>query len=149
MRYSNHCRTIAVLANEIWSFPRLVPGRRGLEEKDMKPTTRVARRGLAALARPARRSPSRAPPWPHPQARRSRPGRPAAVPPRCGTGALTAWLGIPGNGYAGGVVYQLALSNTSTHACTLYGYPGVSALAPGGHQLGHGHAVAPPRPTGW
>ena len=113
----------------------------------MKPTTRAARRGLAALALTcaAIAIPTTA------LAASGSPAKPAvadrqaaaAVPPRCGTGALTAWLGIPGNGYAGGAVYQLELSNTSSHACTLYGYPGVSALAPGGHQLGHAAGRGP------
>jgi Protein of unknown function (DUF4232) len=113
----------------------------------MKPTTRAARRGLAALALTctaaviptAALAASGSPAKPAAAARSAA----AAVPPRCGTGALTAWLGIPGDGYAGGVVYQLELSNTSTHACTLYGYPGVSALAPGGHQLGHAAGRGP------
>src|ERR1700691_2918412 len=106
----------------------------------MKPTTRAARRGLAALALTAAAVaiPTTA------LAASRRPAKPAhaaraaaeAVPPRCGTGALTAWLGIPGDGFAGGVNYQLELSNTSRHACSLYGYPGVSALGSGGHQLG-------------
>jgi hypothetical protein len=113
----------------------------------MKPTTRAARRGLAALALtcaavavPATALAASASP-----AKPAAPARPAApaIPPRCGTGALTAWLGIPGDGYAGGASYQLELSNTSTHACTLYGYPGVSALGPGGHQLGRGAARGP------
>ena len=106
----------------------------------MKPTTRAARRGLAALALtcaavavPATALAASA--SPAKTAARTRPAA-AAILPRCGTGALTAWLGIPGDGYAGGADYQLELSNTSAHACTLYGYPGVSALAPGGHQLG-------------
>jgi hypothetical protein len=110
----------------------------------MKPTTRAARRGLAALALTcaAIAIPSTA------LAASASPAKPArtaaaAVPPRCGTGALTAWLGIPGDGYAGGTYYQLELSNTASHACTLYGYPGVSALAPGGHQLGHAAGRGP------
>ena len=113
----------------------------------MKPTTRAARRGLAALALTcaavvipttalaASGSPAK-------PAAAARPAA-AAIPPRCGTGALTAWLGIPGDGYAGGAYYQLELSNTSGHACTLYGYPGVSALAPGGHQLGRAAGRGP------
>ena len=115
----------------------------------MKPTTRAARRGLAALALTcaavviptAALAASGSPAKPALAARAA-----AALTPRCGTGALTAWLGIPGDGYAGGVNYQLELSNTSAHTCTLYGYPGVSALGPGGHQLGsaagHGPASA-------
>jgi hypothetical protein len=114
----------------------------------MKPTTRAARRGLAALALTcaAVAIPTTA------LAASGSPAKPAAAdrsaaaatPPRCGTGALTAWLGIPGDGSAGAVSYQLELSNTSSHACTLYGYPGVSALASGGHQLGRaaGHGPA-------
>lgn len=115
----------------------------------MKPTTRAARRGLAALALTcaavvipttalaASGSPAK------PALAAQQAARPAAALPRCGTGALTAWLGIPGDGYAGGASYQLELSNTSAHACTLYGYPGVSALAPGGHQLGHAAGRGP------
>jgi hypothetical protein len=115
----------------------------------MKPTTRAARRGLAALAVTAAAvaipttalAASGSPAKPAAAARAAA----AAIPPRCGTAALTAWLGIPGDGYAGGVGYQLELSNISNHTCSLYGFPGVSALAPGGHQLGRaanrGHAV--------
>jgi hypothetical protein len=110
----------------------------------MKPTAHAARRGLAALALagaalaiPATALAASASP--------AKPARTAAVavPPRCGTGALTAWLGIPGDGYAGGADYQLELSSTSSHACTLYGYPGVSALARGGHQLGQAAGRGP------
>ena len=113
----------------------------------MKPTTRAARRGLAALALtcaavavPATALAASASPGK--TAATARPAT-AAVPPRCGTGALTAWLGIPGDGYAGGASYQLELSNTSARTCTLYGYPGVSALAPGGHQLGRAAGRGP------
>jgi hypothetical protein len=60
----------------------------------------------------------------------------AAVAPRCATGALTVWLGIPGDGAAGSTSYQLELSNTSARTCTLYGFPGVSAVSPNGGQLG-------------
>jgi hypothetical protein len=106
----------------------------------MKPTTRAARRGLAALALTAAAvaipttalAASGSPAKPAVGARAAA----AAVLPRCGTGALTAWLGIPGDAFAGGVNYQLELSNTSKHPCTLYGYPGVSALGSGGHPLG-------------
>jgi hypothetical protein len=113
----------------------------------MKPTTRAARRGLAALALTAAAvavpttalAASGSPAKPAVAARAAA----AAIPPRCGTAALTAWLGIPGDGYAGGVSYQLELSNTSNHTCSLYGFPGVSALAPGGHQLGRAAGRGP------
>ncbi len=54
---------------------------------------------------------------------------------RCYQDELRAWLGIPGNGAAGSIYYELELSNVSGQACTLYGYPGVSALT-SGHQDG-------------
>ena len=113
----------------------------------MKRTTRAARRGLAALALAgtAVAIPATALAASGSPAMTAAPARPAAaaIPSRCGTGALTAWLGIPGDGYAGGASYQLELSNTSRHACTLYGYPGVSALAPGGRQLGRAAGRGP------
>ena len=113
----------------------------------MKPTTRAARRGLAALALTCTAVviPTAALAASGHPARSATPARPAAatIPPRCGTGVLTAWLGIPGDGFAGGTSYQLELSNTSSHACTLYGYPGVSALGPGGHQLGRAAGRGP------
>jgi hypothetical protein len=113
----------------------------------MKQVTRAVRRGLAALALTcaAVAIPATALAASGSPAKTAAPARPAAaaIPPRCGTGALTAWLGIPGDGYAGGAYYQLELSNTSTHACTLYGYPGVSALAPGGRQLGRAAGRGP------
>jgi Domain of unknown function (DUF4232) len=58
-----------------------------------------------------------------------------AAASRCTRGDLTAWLGEPGDGTAGSTYYQLELSNISHRTCTLYGFPGVSALS-GGKQLG-------------
>jgi hypothetical protein len=113
----------------------------------MKATTRAARRGLAALALTcaAVAIPTTALAASGSPAKTATPARPAAaaIPSRCGAGALTAWLGIPGDGYAGGAYYQLELSNTSSRACTLYGYPGVSALGAGGHQLGRAAGRGP------
>jgi len=60
----------------------------------------------------------------------------AAAAPRCTSGQLRAWLGVPGDAGAGTARYQLQLSNISRSTCTLYGYPGVSALGPHGAQLG-------------
>jgi Domain of unknown function (DUF4232) len=99
----------------------------------MQLTTRAVRRSLAAVAMTGTALLI-------PAIALAAPGKPAvpatAAPPHCLTTALTAWLGVPGNGYAGGAGYQLELSNISHQACTLYGYPGVSALAGGGRQLG-------------
>ena len=73
----------------------------------MKPITRAARRGLAALALAgaavavptAALAASGSPAKPGLTTRAAS----AAALPRCGTGSLTAWLGIPGNGSAGSV----------------------------------------------
>jgi hypothetical protein len=54
---------------------------------------------------------------------------------RCLTRQLDDWIGIPGNGTAGSTFYELEISNISSSTCTLYGYPGVSALR-GSSQLG-------------
>jgi Protein of unknown function (DUF4232) len=47
---------------------------------------------------------------------------------RCLTGQLRDWIGIPGDQTAGSTYYQLEISNISRSTCTLYGYPGVSAV---------------------
>jgi hypothetical protein len=67
---------------------------------------------------------------------------PAAVTPRCTTAGLVVWLDVPpGDDYAGGAAYYLEFTNLSGHACTLRGYPGVSAVSLNGRQLGS--------PAGW
>ena len=55
---------------------------------------------------------------------------------RCVESDLTDWIGVPGNGTAGSNYYELEISDTSSATCTLYGFPGVSALGPGGVRLG-------------
>jgi hypothetical protein len=62
-------------------------------------------------------------------------GAQATAVHRCYQGELHAWLGLPGGDAAGSTYYELELSNISGQACTLYGYPGVSALT-SGHQDG-------------
>ena len=67
------------------------------------------------------------------------PGHPAAraaATPACATSDLRVWLGVPGQGALGTTAYQLELSDISRHTCTLFGFPGVSAVAAGGQQLG-------------
>jgi hypothetical protein len=59
-----------------------------------------------------------------------------SAPARCKSSAVTVWVGEPGSGTAGSTYYELELSNTSKHACTVFGYPGVSAIAQGDRQLG-------------
>lgn len=65
-------------------------------------------------------------------------GTPATAPAattRCLTADLTDWLGYPGSQAAGSTYYELEISNISHRTCTLYGYPGVSAVR-GSTQLG-------------
>jgi hypothetical protein len=62
------------------------------------------------------------------------PSHPAV--PMCGSAHMRVWTGFPGDGFAGGIVYQLEISNTGHHACTLFGYPGVSELNGSGHEVG-------------
>jgi hypothetical protein len=71
-------------------------------------------------------------------------GAPAAATastPACITSGLVIWLNTSGSGYAGGEDYTLNFTNLSGHACTLRGYPGVSAVSLSGGQIG--------RPAGW
>jgi hypothetical protein len=73
------------------------------------------------------------------------PATAAAAAARCHTGSLTDWIGLPGDGTAGSTYYMLEISNTSRATCTLFGFPGVSAVSAGGHQLGR----AAGRSSGW
>ncbi|MGH3411234.1 MAG: DUF4232 domain-containing protein [Streptosporangiaceae bacterium] len=60
-----------------------------------------------------------------------------AGPAACVTSALSASLG-QGNGAAGSTIVPLEFRNTSSSACTLFGYPGVSFVTgPGGSQIGN------------
>jgi Domain of unknown function (DUF4232) len=66
----------------------------------------------------------------------------AAGTPACATSGLVVWANATyGGGYAGGYIYTVSFTNLSGHACTLRGYPGVSAVSLTGRQLG--------RPAGW
>ncbi len=70
----------------------------------------------------------------------------ATTPPGragCPTTALTVSLG-PGNGAAGSSYYPIEFTNSSSAACSLYGYPGVSFVATSGAQVG---AAATEDPT--
>ena len=48
--------------------------------------------------------------------------------PQCVSSHMTVWSGFPGNGTAGSIYYEIEISNIGKHACTLFGYPGVSAV---------------------
>ena len=58
-----------------------------------------------------------------------------AAPP-CATSRLVIWLDTQGNGAAGSTYYRLELTNLSRSACTLFGYPRVSAVDLAAHRLG-------------
>jgi curli biogenesis system outer membrane secretion channel CsgG len=60
----------------------------------------------------------------------------AASTPKCTTSGLVVWLDTRGSGTAGSIYYHLKFTNLSRQACTLRGYPGVSAVDLAGHQLG-------------
>jgi len=67
---------------------------------------------------------------------------PSRFVPACTAGDLGVWVAIDqGNGTAGSVYYPLQFTNLGGHACTLHGFPGVSAISGSGHQLGS--------PAGW
>ncbi len=60
----------------------------------------------------------------------------AAATPACQTGGLVIWINTQGNGTAGTIFYTLNFTNLSGHACTLRGFPGVSAVNLHGKALG-------------
>jgi hypothetical protein len=52
-------------------------------------------------------------------------------------GNVSVWVADgQGNGAAGTIYYPLEFTNLSGHACSMYGFPGVSAISRGGQQLG-------------
>jgi len=65
-------------------------------------------------------------------------GSPAAAGVRaCTAEDLGVWVAVDqGNGAAGSIYYPLQFTNLSRHACSLHGFPGVSAVDRSGHQLG-------------
>jgi hypothetical protein len=72
----------------------------------------------------------------HPVAGRAAVAKAAGATTRCLAPATTVWTGEPGNGTAGTTYYVLEFSNTGHRACTLYGYPGVSASDGSGNTIG-------------
>ena len=54
----------------------------------------------------------------------------------CTTADLVVWLDTQGDAGAGSVYHSLKFTNLSGHACTLTGYPGISAVSLSGKQLG-------------
>lgn len=61
----------------------------------------------------------------------------SAATSNCSAAHTEVWLGDGlGGGVAGGVYYPLEFSNVGQHACTLTGYPGLSAFGSNGAQVG-------------
>jgi hypothetical protein len=56
--------------------------------------------------------------------------------PACAGSGLVVWIDTNGDATAGSTYFQLKFTNQSGHACTLQGYPGVSAVDLGGRRLG-------------
>jgi hypothetical protein len=56
--------------------------------------------------------------------------------PTCSPSTLVVWLDTQGNGAAGSIFYKLEFTNLSSRSCSLFGYPGVSAVDLAGRQLG-------------
>jgi len=64
----------------------------------------------------------------------------------CPTSGLAVWLGLgEGGATAGSTYYPLELTNVSHRTCTLFGFPGVSAVR--GRQLGSAAGRDHARPT--
>jgi hypothetical protein len=62
----------------------------------------------------------------------------AAALPACSTHGLVIWLNTQGSGTAGAIYYRVQLTNLSARACTLVGYPRVTAVDLGGSRIGDG-----------
>jgi Protein of unknown function (DUF4232) len=61
----------------------------------------------------------------------------APAAPACSTANLSVWVNLgQGSAAAGTDSWPLDFTNTGSRACTLYGYPGVSATNADGAQLG-------------
>ena len=66
----------------------------------------------------------------------------SAPVPACHASQLGVWIALAqSNGAAGTIYYPLNFTNVGGHTCSLHGFPGVSAIAGNGHQLGS--------PAGW
>jgi hypothetical protein len=66
----------------------------------------------------------------------------SAAIPKCAAalgqyGNVSVWVADgQGSGAAGTIYYPLEFTNLSGHTCSMYGFPGVSAISRGGQQLG-------------
>ena len=65
------------------------------------------------------------------------PHRAAVSTPACATAQLAIKFVNKPNGAAGTIYYPIQFTNNGTQACTLRGYPGVSAVTSSGGQIGN------------
>ncbi len=59
-----------------------------------------------------------------------------ASTPRCNQSDTYVWFALSPNGTAGAVFYPVEFTNVGRTACTLTGFPGVSAISKTLHQIG-------------
>lgn len=71
----------------------------------------------------------------------------AAGVPSCASSGLVVWLDTQPGHAAGSTYYRLEFTNLSGRACTLRGYPGVSAVAMNRRRLGAAAARNPVHPS--
>ncbi len=71
----------------------------------------------------------------------------SAAIPACGSSATEVWTGSPGDDALGHSFWQVEISNVGHHACTLFGYPGVSVINGSGHQVGKPASHSGPKST--
>jgi hypothetical protein len=101
--------------------------------------------GVAAIACAAALAPAAA------SAATSASDHTTASVPKCGVatpdlrGGAFVWSGNPGDGFAGGVAYELEVTNTGRHSCRVQGVPGLAAIH-GGHLVGSKIPASPKGP---
>ncbi|HUB39579.1 MAG TPA: DUF4232 domain-containing protein [Streptosporangiaceae bacterium] len=60
----------------------------------------------------------------------------APATPRCNGSDTYVWFALSPNGAAGTIYYPVEFTNVGSKACTLTGYPGVSAVSKSARQIG-------------
>lgn len=64
------------------------------------------------------------------------PARHASTPPQCHAASTLVWLALAPEAAGANVYYPVEFTNRGAHACSLYGFPGVSAITKSGQQIG-------------
>ena len=73
----------------------------------------------------------------------------ASATQKCRTSGLDIWFNNEGGGgTAGSIYYKLEFTNLSGHACTIRGFPGVSATDLGGRKIGRAASRDTSQPSG-